>query len=42
MVEGASYPAFSASHILISDWYGTSRLWAAILIELEQAHGQPQ
>lgn len=29
---GYAYPTFSANQILISDWYGTSRLLAAILI----------
>ena len=33
------YPTFSLSQILISDWYGTSRLWAAILIASKRLTG---
>ena len=31
------YPTFSARHILLSIWYGMSRLWIAVMPGLEPA-----
>ncbi len=32
--------SFSANHVLISDWYGTSRLFAATLIRSSNGTGK--